>query len=138
MWNQMTAFRFQTERRHQTSPASIRGEGGGAGRTKTAISQYTLENSDVKLYQSQSHKLSQNTNTRWEISPQARKVTLPDSAIEKPTALGMNQPIYQPPFRDPWLRENRKMNSSTNRYVRKQTNKHTQQQQQQKHNWNNN
>ena len=32
MWNQMTAFRFQTERRHQTSPASIRGEGGG-GRT---------------------------------------------------------------------------------------------------------
>ena len=28
-WNQMTALRFQTEGRHQTSPASLRRAGGG-------------------------------------------------------------------------------------------------------------
>ena len=27
-WNEMTALRFQTEGRHQTSPASFRGGGG--------------------------------------------------------------------------------------------------------------
>ena len=30
-WNQMTALRFQTGERHQTSPASLGGGGGGGG-----------------------------------------------------------------------------------------------------------
>ena len=36
-WNQMTALRFQTGGRHQTSPASLQGEGGeGGSKYKTA------------------------------------------------------------------------------------------------------
>ena len=32
-WNQMTALRFQTRGRHQTSPTSLRGETGTGGRS---------------------------------------------------------------------------------------------------------
>ena len=37
----------------------------------------------LKLQPSQSYKLSLYTNTTWEIPQQARKVTLPNQAIEK-------------------------------------------------------